>query len=370
MSSTGEVDQLFNALPEPEKAALQDIAKVLRLDVLEWLNQTPSRISGKKGHVTRLNASTDYSVYNPDAPVGWKENGQPDYDDQISYHDNPRLNALPESIGNLERLETLSLRWNELAELPASMAQLEHLRELNLHHNKFRAITPGITSIASLEVLDMRYNPVVSIPPAISGLSNLKALTLGYWPTFGEGYKNVLRFPPELGKLERLETLRVNEVPHIAFPPEIGNLASLSRLELWGSGIVEAVALLEHLGAWEITILLESMSYHVDRLVPVAYSVDDAADATIIQIQVPPPDVCSVEARGNPSKYQWVTISGKTTRAGAGSRKPVTITAPSSDFSSSYVAIPLTGIENAYRTDVQREEHQILITIKTKKTGS
>jgi hypothetical protein len=65
-----------------------------------------------------------------------------------------------------------------------------------------------------------------------------------------------------------------------------------------------------------------------------------------------------------------VTISGKTTRAGAGSRKPVIITAPSSDFSSSYVAIPLTGIEDASGTEVQRDEHQVIITIKNKKPGS
>jgi hypothetical protein len=234
-----EIDQLFNALPESEKAALKDIAKVLKLDVLEWLMQSPGRIVGKEGHVTSLNASPDYSVYDPDAPVGWKENGQPDYADQISYHENPRLTTLPESIGNLSRLETLSLRWNELTELPASMAQLAHLRDVNLHHNKFRAITPGITSIASLEVLNMRYNPVVSIHPTIGNLANLKELTLGYWPTFAEGYKNVLHFPPELGKMVRLETLRVNEVPLVQFPAEIGSgaRASSKQSHCWSTSV-------------------------------------------------------------------------------------------------------------------------------------
>jgi hypothetical protein len=341
---------------------------VLKLDVLEWLKQNPGRITGKLGHVTSLNASPDYSVYDPDAPVGWKENGQPDYADQISYHENPRLNTLPESIGNLSRLEKLSLRWNELTNLPASMARLEHLQDLNLHHNKFRAITPGITSIASLEILNMRYNPVVLIPPGIGNLVNLKELTLGYWPTFAEGYKNVLHFPPELGKMVRLETLRVNEVPLVQFPAEIGDLASLSRLELWSTSVVDAVALLEHLGAWEISVLLEATSYQVNRLVPVAYHVDRGADTMVVRVQVPTPAACVVEASGNPSKYQWVKISGRT--PGAASRKPVAIAAPTSDFTSTYVAIPLTGLENAARTDVRREEHQVIITVKNKRPGS
>jgi hypothetical protein len=99
----------------------------------------------------------------------------------------------------------------------------------------------------------------------------------------------------------------------------------------------------------------------------VAYHVDRGADTTIVRVQMPTPGACVVEASGNPSKYQWVKISGRTPGAGTGSRKPVAIAAPTSDFTSTYVAIPLTGLENAAKTDVRREEHEVIITVKNKR---
>jgi TRAP-type uncharacterized transport system substrate-binding protein len=97
----------------------------------------------------------------------------------------------------------------------------------------------------------------------------------------------------------------------------------------------------------------------------VAYHVDRGTDTTVVRVQVPALAACVVEASSTPSKYQWVTIAGRT--PGTAARKPVAIAAPTSDFSSTYVAIPLTGLENAVKTDVRREEHEVIITVSNKK---
>lgn len=84
------------------------------------------------------------------------------------------------------------------------------------------------------------------------------------------------------------------------------------------------------------------------------------------QVQVPPPAACAVQASGTPDWYEWVKISGRLTRPGAGSGKLVSIAAPT-DSVSTNVAIPLTGLENAESTDVRRDETPVFITIRHEK---
>lgn len=72
------------------------------------------------------------------------------------------LQALPESLCNLARLQMLYLGDNELTTVPASMSQLRNLRTLNLHNNNLAVLPRDILELRCLEQLSLRGNPLVS----------------------------------------------------------------------------------------------------------------------------------------------------------------------------------------------------------------
>ncbi|MEM7184420.1 MAG: leucine-rich repeat domain-containing protein [Spirochaetota bacterium] len=65
------------------------------------------------------------------------------------------MRSLPESIGQLESLESLDLARNRLVRLPESIGKLKNLKSLNLVGNQLSHLPKSITKLKSLQELDL-----------------------------------------------------------------------------------------------------------------------------------------------------------------------------------------------------------------------
>ena len=109
------------------------------------------------------------------------------------------LEELPPEIGQLTRLEWLSLYGNQLTALPREIGQLTRLKELYLSGNQLTALPREIGQLTRLEGLSLYGNQLTALPREIGQLTRLEWLSL---------YGNQLTdLPPEIGKLVRLKVL-------------------------------------------------------------------------------------------------------------------------------------------------------------------
>ena len=139
--------------------------------------------------------------------------------------------VVPPELGNLSKLEHLSLLSNELSGgIPPELGNLFSLLSLNLSDNQLSGeIPPELGNLSNLEALSLGLNQLSGeIPPELGGLSKLESLALGGNQLSGE-------IPPELGNLSNLERLdlAVNQLSG-EIPPELGNLSNLVDLFLVG----------------------------------------------------------------------------------------------------------------------------------------
>lgn len=87
--------------------------------------------------------------------------------------DSNQLTSLPTDIGQLARLEKLSVKNNALVTLPVSIKQLEKLSVLDLSANSLSELTAAVAGCAQLEELNVSNNDLqvccVTTAAAITG---------------------------------------------------------------------------------------------------------------------------------------------------------------------------------------------------------
>jgi hypothetical protein len=88
------------------------------------------------------------------------------------------LASLPETIGNLQSLQTLYLRTNKLTSLPETIGNLKSLKELNLSANQLTTLPEFITRMTWLQSLNIGNNLLTSLPETIGNLQSLTYLNL------------------------------------------------------------------------------------------------------------------------------------------------------------------------------------------------
>lgn len=82
-----------------------------------------------------------------------------------------------DTLGKLDALEVLSLRFNYLIDLPPDVSTIPSLRSLFLPHNNLRGIMPSLSS--RLQILDLSYNSLKgAIPQVFENLTQISSLFL------------------------------------------------------------------------------------------------------------------------------------------------------------------------------------------------
>src|SRR5687767_10446419 len=98
-----------------------------------------------------------------------------DLPDEINL-DGCRLEALPERLGRIAGLKTLSLYDNDLSALPEWIWGLRSLSTLNLASNRLSSIPERIGNLTGLQMLDLGHNDLASLPEATGDLGDLEFL--------------------------------------------------------------------------------------------------------------------------------------------------------------------------------------------------
>ena len=322
----------YHALPATEQSAIADLASAVHADVEDWITQDIGhkgpRVQIKKGHVHGLNATPQYCVFDPDSPIGWKENGQPDYNDQYHMYSNDALEHLPGSIGDLPRLETLILDWNEMHDVPEEMARLNNLATLDLAHGNFTTIPEPITRLQNLRTLILKYLPITTIPESIGKMTSLEKLWLGYYPSLVDSGKvaNTLVFPETAGNMQNLRVLRLDMMPSVVIPGALARVEKLENIALYRTRIENLDEFLLSLPAWSMKI---DLRYEKDLFGPdifllgtrTSFSIND--DNFIVRFPLPEGKLYNISIKG------YVYLEGRD--SANPDRKPATILAPNYD---------------------------------------
>lgn len=134
-----------------------------------------------------------------------------------------QLTTIPKSIGNLTSLETLYLNGN-VDEIPESIGNLTSLENLYLSNNRLRNIPPQIINLSSLRKLKLGSNQLTSLPDVITNLDSLRILDLKH--------NNISILPDTIGKFTQLWELDLWNNQLTTLPDTIGNLTQLRELGL------------------------------------------------------------------------------------------------------------------------------------------
>ncbi|WKY16797.1 hypothetical protein Q1695_001425 [Nippostrongylus brasiliensis] len=137
---------------------------------------------------------------------------------------NNGLPQLPDEVGGMVHLRTISARNNLLEELPKSMSNLGNMEALYLSGNRFETVPPAVFGMCQLRVLHLGGNRIECVPFAIGGLVKLEILYLG---------GNLLReVPATIGRLQRLSSLSLCDNQLETIPSTFGELRNLESLSL------------------------------------------------------------------------------------------------------------------------------------------
>ena len=132
-------------------------------------------------------------------------------------------------VKNVEELCTfvkaIDLKLNELKKMPAEIFKNQQLEMIFFNNNSLTKLPPEIGNLEYLKILDVNENFVLkTVPKQIGNLKNLTYLSLNY--------NQLASLPKEIGNLESLTYLSLNENQFATLPKEIGNLESLTYLSL------------------------------------------------------------------------------------------------------------------------------------------
>jgi hypothetical protein len=145
--------------------------------------------------------------------------------EHLDFSNTKNLFELPEEIGNLWNLKTMSLQCSRITCLPPSIGLLLNLKVLNLNETWELCFLPEeIGNLTNLNTLLLSLSKMCYLPPSIGRLQNLHNLDLSY--------TQVTHLPEEIGKLASLKTLHLNNWNLKCLPPSIGGLQSLRYLDL------------------------------------------------------------------------------------------------------------------------------------------
>ncbi len=138
-----------------------------------------------------------------------------------------KLEALPESVGELTNLQNLYLVGNRIRELPESFSNLKSLNFLNIVGIPLEIFPENFKNLSNLQTLSFDADTLKSFPSVIVELVSLRDLYIWDWG-------KVTALPDSFIKLRNLEKLTIF-TEELELPENFGNLKSLKILYLTGT---------------------------------------------------------------------------------------------------------------------------------------
>jgi Leucine-rich repeat (LRR) protein/predicted transcriptional regulator YdeE len=96
------------------------------------------------------------------------------------YLDSNEIVEIPESIGQLSNLEILGVGYNKIEDVPVNINQLDKMISVDFSHNKLQQINAGVSYMPNLIHLDISNNQINNDLPALQHLNELNALDISY----------------------------------------------------------------------------------------------------------------------------------------------------------------------------------------------
>ncbi len=165
------------------------------------------------------------------------------------YIDHNALNSFPRILLHLP-LEDLFLGHTGISELPEDIGQMTTLKSLSLWDNNMTELPTSIGNLQQLEMLSLSDNGIGELPESFAQLQNLKSLYMGSEYSGGGNGHSFDALPEAILQLTSLETLNLSYGYLISIPPEIAQLTQLKSLDLSGndlSELPEAIKVLKHM---------------------------------------------------------------------------------------------------------------------------
>jgi Leucine-rich repeat (LRR) protein len=139
---------------------------------------------------------------------------------------NKEIGKLPTSIGNLNKVEELTLQYDSLESLPREIGNLKQLKILNLFGNPLKSLPEEIGNLENLEVLLLGRTDLKEIPPSLARLKQLKTLALD--ETKVQLTEADVEVIANLAKLEILDLSLMRE--YKTLPKNLAKLSFLKQL--------------------------------------------------------------------------------------------------------------------------------------------
>lgn len=143
------------------------------------------------------------------------------------------LASLPPDFGTLRSLAYLSLSGTQLRELPSSTGNLSALKTLSLQNNeKLQNLPSSLGHLSGLEALTLAGNHIRELP-SMSGAHSLQELRVDE--------PSLAKLPADLGTLGNLSHLSLSNTKLRELPASIGALSGLKTLALQGNQKLETL---------------------------------------------------------------------------------------------------------------------------------
>uniref|UniRef100_A0A8C1XSK7 Leucine-rich repeats and calponin homology (CH) domain containing 1 n=1 Tax=Cyprinus carpio TaxID=7962 RepID=A0A8C1XSK7_CYPCA len=133
---------------------------------------------------------------------------------------NNKLNALPESIGQLTNLMELDVSCNEITALPRHTGQLKALRELNVHRNLLCVLPEDLADLPLVK-FDFSCNKVSTIPVCYRKMTQLQSLQLENNPLQSPPAQICMKGKIHIFKYLTMEACRSDKMVDALYLPDI-----------------------------------------------------------------------------------------------------------------------------------------------------
>ncbi|GBG88058.1 hypothetical protein CBR_g46427 [Chara braunii] len=155
------------------------------------------------------------------------------------------LKVLPDKIGCLSKLVTLSIRYSSLRILPSTIGHLSSLTRFEITDSHLESIPHEIGSLHKLVEFSIVTSSLASLPPTIGKLTSLRLLKIAH--------SKLTSIPDEIGNLGALVHLEVTRARLTALPSTIGDLVHLTCLDF--SQSFRSCSQRAPDGVWKLTAL-------------------------------------------------------------------------------------------------------------------